>query len=69
MHNPVFEAINNRRSVRNFTDKPIPKETLAAIVRAGTLAPTGANAQPCAPSSPASPSRAIKPGWKNTARG
>lgn len=42
----TLETISNRRSVRSFADKPIPKETLLTLIKAGSLAPTGANAQP-----------------------
>ena len=42
----VFEAISKRHSYRGgFTDKPIPREDLEKIVRAGLLAPSGCNAQ------------------------
>ena len=36
----------NRYSVRKFKDKPIEKEKLDAILKAGSLAPTGCNKQP-----------------------
>ena len=42
----VFEAIKKRRSVRNFTGDPIPKEHLEMIVDAGRLAASGNNRQP-----------------------
>ncbi|MEM2094213.1 MAG: nitroreductase family protein [Candidatus Bathyarchaeia archaeon] len=42
----VFEAIKKRRSVREFTGSPIPKEDLEKIVDAGRLAPSGGNRQP-----------------------
>jgi nitroreductase len=42
----VFEAIYKRRSVRNFTGDPIPREDLEKIVDAGRLAPSGNNLQP-----------------------
>jgi len=37
--NPVIEAINNRRSIRDFDQKPIPKDILNAIIEAGNQAP------------------------------
>lgn len=43
-----MEAIQNlttRRSVRQFQDKPVPKETLEKIIEAGIYAPTGMNWQ------------------------
>ena len=41
----LFETILNRRSIRNFTGKPIPKEDLERIVDAGRLAPSATNRQ------------------------
>jgi nitroreductase len=42
----AFEAIRKRRSVRDYTGEPIPREHLEAIVDAGRLAATGGNRQP-----------------------
>jgi nitroreductase len=42
----ALEAIRERRSVREYTGDPIPKEDLEAIVDAGRLAATGSNKQP-----------------------
>lgn len=42
----VFEAIANRRSIRQFKSDPIPEETLRRILQAGILAPSGKNRQP-----------------------
>jgi nitroreductase len=41
----IFEAINNRRTIRTFTGKTIPKPDLEKIVDAGRLAPCGINKQ------------------------
>ncbi|KPL04182.1 MAG: hypothetical protein AMJ73_04570 [candidate division Zixibacteria bacterium SM1_73] len=41
----LFETILNRRSIRNFTGKPIPKEDLERMVDAGRLAPSATNRQ------------------------
>ena len=41
----VFSVINARRSVRKFTDEPVPREVLEKIVAAAIEAPTGVNAQ------------------------
>lgn len=41
----LFETIFNRRSIRNFTGKLIPKEDLEKIVEAGRLAPSATNRQ------------------------
>lgn len=45
--NPVIETILNRRSIRHFTDQPIPREMLEALAQAGTYAPSGKNVQSC----------------------
>jgi nitroreductase len=42
----ALEAIRRRRSVRNYTGEPIPKEDLEKIVDAGRLAASGSNLQP-----------------------
>ncbi len=42
----ALEAIGKRRSVREYSGKPIPKKDLEIIVDAGRLAPTGHNHQP-----------------------
>ena len=39
MMNPVIEAINNRRSVRLYEPKPIPKEIINTIIEAAHQAP------------------------------
>ena len=42
----ALEAIQKRRSVREYTGDPIPREHLEMIVDAGRLAPSGHNRQP-----------------------
>jgi nitroreductase len=42
----ALEAIRKRRSVREYTGEPIPREDLEAIVDAGRLAASGNNSQP-----------------------
>ena len=42
----VIDTILNRRSVREFTDKPISKEDINIILNAGRWAPSGLNNQP-----------------------
>jgi len=37
--NPVVEAINNRRSVRAYESKPIPRDIINTIIEAGNQAP------------------------------
>lgn len=43
----LTEILLNRRSVRRYTDEPIPEETLREILTAGLLAPTSRNLKPC----------------------
>jgi nitroreductase len=42
----TLETIAQRRSIRKFEDKPIPKKVLEQILGAGTRAPSGKNRQP-----------------------
>lgn len=44
--NPVIENIFNRKSVRAFTSKPVDKETLTLLVKAGMAAPSGMDRRP-----------------------
>ncbi len=46
MDSPVFDAIYNRRSIREFTDQEIAKDQLLEITKAGSWAPSGLNNQP-----------------------
>ncbi len=39
-------AIGTRRSVRDFSTRPVPQETIAACVQAAGTSPSGANHQP-----------------------
>lgn len=41
MTNAVLKNIQDRRSVRKFTDEPVPRTMLEEVVRAGIWAPTG----------------------------
>jgi len=42
----VYEAVRTRRSVRNFTDRPVPREALERVISAAAWAPSGSNIQP-----------------------
>ena len=42
----VFEAIQKRKSVRSYEDKPVPKETLAKLLDAARVAPSAKRVQP-----------------------
>ena len=44
--NPVLEAIQKRRSVRSYEDKPVPKEMVNSIIEAANQAPSAMNSQP-----------------------
>ncbi|MFA0963293.1 nitroreductase family protein [Roseivirga sp. BDSF3-8] len=41
-----YEWLNKRRTVRDFSDKPVPREVMENIVMAASTAPSGANKQP-----------------------
>ena len=43
--NEVIKAIKERRSVKSYRPDPIPNKLLAAVLEAGTYAPTGRNMQ------------------------
>ena len=43
--NETLATIRNRRSVRNFTDQPVPRELVEQIVEAGIWAASGKNGQ------------------------
>ncbi len=42
----TLEVIAQRRSIRKFTDAPVPDETIRELLHAATLAPSGKNRQP-----------------------
>lgn len=44
--NPLFKAIFERRSIRKYTDEPVSKDDITAILEAGQWAPSGLNNQP-----------------------
>ena len=44
--NPVLRAIRERRSIRSFKDKPVPREVIRKIIEAGNWAPSVRNLQP-----------------------
>lgn len=43
---PAYENVLNRRSVRSYTNEPVPRPMLEKILDAGRLAPTARNEQP-----------------------
>ena len=44
--NAVERAVLNRRSVRNFEDKPVPDPLIRRVLEAGRFAPSAGNCQP-----------------------
>jgi nitroreductase len=42
----VFEATQERRSIRSYTDQPVEREKMEKIVEAGRLAPSAKNCEP-----------------------
>ena len=44
--NSMLETIMTRTSIRQYTDQPVEKEKIEAMLRAGMAAPTAVNAQP-----------------------
>jgi nitroreductase len=43
--NKVIDTIMNRRSVRVYEARPIPRDVLETLIEAGNMAPTGGNVQ------------------------
>jgi F420 biosynthesis protein FbiB-like protein len=41
-----MSILNTRRMIRRYSDQPVPREMLNALLRAGTLAPSPHNRQP-----------------------
>ncbi len=41
-----FEKMDNRRTIRDFSDKPIPKEVIEKLILTASTAPSGAHKQP-----------------------
>lgn len=41
-----YKTMNHRRSVRSFSDRPVPKELIETIIKTAGTAPSGANKQP-----------------------
>jgi nitroreductase/NAD-dependent dihydropyrimidine dehydrogenase PreA subunit len=44
--NEVEKIVYTRRTVRNFSDKPVPESLIRRVVEAGRAAPSGGNSQP-----------------------
>ncbi|MEM0360207.1 MAG: nitroreductase family protein [Candidatus Diapherotrites archaeon] len=46
MQNAVLKCIYERRSVRDFKDKPVPKKIVQELLNAAVMAPSARNSQP-----------------------
>jgi hypothetical protein len=44
--NAIIDNILTRRSIRKYTDQPIPQEVLDTILKCGIFAPSAINSQP-----------------------
>lgn len=44
--NPVLKAIAERRAVRSYESKPVPKDIISKIIEAANQAPSAMNSQP-----------------------
>lgn len=42
----LYKQLQKRRSVRDFSDKTIPKEVINNLIKSASTAPSGANKQP-----------------------
>ena len=42
----VYEEMNSRRSVRHFSDRPVPRELVELAIASASTAPSGAHKQP-----------------------
>lgn len=42
----IYENLDRRRSVREFSDRPVPRDIIETALRAAGTAPSGANLQP-----------------------
>lgn len=41
-----MDYINNRRSIRKYTNRPVDKDDIEQIIKAGSMAPSAKNRQP-----------------------
>lgn len=41
-----MDSINNRRSIRKYIDRPVSKDDIEQIIKAGSMAPSAKNRQP-----------------------
>ena len=41
-----YAEVNRRRTVREFSDRPVPRDIIETALKAASTAPSGANLQP-----------------------
>jgi hypothetical protein len=59
-----YEVMQRRRTIRDFSDRPVPREVIEHCIRAAGTAPSGANLQPwhfVAVSDPALSTKSVPP--------
>ena len=44
--NDFYENIDRRRTVRDFSDRPVPRDIIETALKAANTSPSGANLQP-----------------------
>jgi nitroreductase len=44
--NDFYAEMNSRRTVRDFSDRPVPKDIIETALKVANTAPSGANLQP-----------------------
>ena len=44
--NDIIQAMKDRRSIRKYQDKPVPRELIEQVIEAGLWAPSGQGQQP-----------------------
>lgn len=44
--NQLLEVLSSRRSIREFSDRPVPKSVIESLIMTASTAPSGANKQP-----------------------
>ncbi|MCE7697315.1 MAG: nitroreductase family protein [Methanobacterium paludis] len=48
MENEILNTIKNRKSVRNYLDKPVSNKDLETLIKAGMAAPSAVDLRPWA---------------------
>ena len=45
-YDALLELVKTRRSIRAFTDRPVPDDVVEKVIEVARWAPSGANSQP-----------------------